>query len=162
MIKRKSTAKRTNGKFKFGEPFDQPRTAIQRMRSVVGAYLYMREEAINDIFIDQVNRIGTQLGNLENAVAKTPRTVGRTSSTPDADGRLPERTRLNDEYNDKKLITQTQINQEKDETKLKSLGQEEKLREDMKDYIAKLQDQWAKAKDWPKPEWNAQTVPAGN
>lgn len=87
IIKRKSTALKKKGsrkgKLAFGEPLDQPRAAIQRMRSVVGAYLYLKEKKVNKIFVDQVNRIGAQLENLENQLAKTPKFVKRKYDDPD-------------------------------------------------------------------------------
>lgn len=78
LIKRKSRAKHTSvrlkGQLKYPNVLEQPRVAIQRMRAVVGALLYMTDTEVNRIFIDQVNRIGTQLENLENALAENPRT----------------------------------------------------------------------------------------
>lgn len=86
MIKRQSTKKRNSGsrrgQLTFGEPLDQPIAAIQRMRTVVGAYLYLKEQKVNQIFINQVNRIGTQLENIEKQLAKTPRTALRKYDDP--------------------------------------------------------------------------------
>jgi hypothetical protein len=54
---------------------NQPRVAIQRMRSVVGTFLYLKEKKVNEIFIKQVDRIGAQLEIMEHALSKTPRTM---------------------------------------------------------------------------------------
>ncbi|KAH7385735.1 hypothetical protein BKA66DRAFT_461898 [Pyrenochaeta sp. MPI-SDFR-AT-0127] len=202
MIKRKSTKKERKGskkgKLKHGDFHEQPRVAIQRMRSVVGTFLYMKEKRVNDIFIAQVDRIGYQLENIENALAKNPRTVERKYSEPDENGnykrvvtfrnwepqKLKEKwfeymdkvyekankkgqdfmrenlKRLNDEYNNGKLIKQADVDKERDKDKQNELKVEKQLRDDMKDYISKLEAKWAAAKDWPKPKWNAQ-APSG-
>jgi hypothetical protein len=154
----------------------------------------MKETKVNKIFIDQVNRIGAQLENIENALAKTPRTVERDSATPDKTGQYKKRTvkfhgwepqklkekwfaymddvyaranqkgedfmkknlaRLKAEYNDKKLIKQADINKEKNKERQNELKLEKRLRDDMKEYIPKLEAQWDRAKDWPKPKWNS-------
>ncbi|KAF2463814.1 uncharacterized protein BDR25DRAFT_362485 [Lindgomyces ingoldianus] len=194
LIKRKSTKKRSKGAKKgqltFGEPHEQPRTAIQRMRAVVGAYLYMKEKKVDEIFVAQVDRIGAQLEYIENALAKNPKTVEREGEM-DGQGQIETRIvtfdkwvpqklkekwfaymdnvyanankkgqdfmkdnlkRLNDEYNDKKLIKQADVDREKNKERQNELKLEKKLREDMKDYIPKLEAQWAKAKNWPKPK----------
>jgi len=83
--------KRQHKNAKYGKPHEQPRAAIQRMRLVVGTYLYMRETEVNKIFVDQVNRIGNQLENLENALARNPKTVTRKGSTPNAQGVIEDR-----------------------------------------------------------------------
>jgi hypothetical protein len=80
-IKRTSTRKRKS-KLVMGEWNKQPRTVLQRMRAVVGAYLYLKEPKVNDIFIKQVDRIGQQLENLENALAKQPRIAERKVKDP--------------------------------------------------------------------------------
>lgn len=198
IIKRTSTKKRRSGRKKgqlaFGEPHEQPRTALQRLRAVVGVYLYMKEKKVNDIFIDQVNRIGAQLEHIENALAKSPRTVERETAEPDENNVYQKRTvtfnkwtplklkekwfaymdsvyenankkgqdfmkdnikRLKDEYNDGKTIKQADIDKEKNKDKQNELKLEKKVREDMKEYIPKLEAQWTKAKDWAKPKWNS-------
>ena len=203
MIKRKSTKKRSKGAKKgqlaFGEPHEQPRTAIQRLRAVVGAYLYVKEKKVNDIFVAQVDRIGAQLEHIENALAKSPRTVKRDDGKPDAQGIIRERLvtfkyvplklkpkwfaymdnvyenankkaqgfmednlkKLNDEYNDGRLIKQADVDKEKNKDKQNELKLEKQLRDDMKDYISKLEAQWAKTKDWSKPKWNSPAPAAG-
>jgi len=60
---------------KWPVPHDQPRVAIQRMRSVVGAFRYLKEDEVNEIFIKQVVRIGAQLEIMEQALSKHPRTI---------------------------------------------------------------------------------------
>jgi DNA-binding transcriptional regulator GbsR (MarR family) len=70
--------------------------------------------------------------------------------------------RLKEEYADAKKITQAQVDKEKDNYSQAKIIAEKKLREDMLDYISRLEASCAKAKDWPKPKWNAGgTVAAG-
>lgn len=188
MIKRTSKKKHEKKKnkegLKFGEPHEQPRVAIQRMRSIVGAYIYLKEKRVNTIFVNQVNRIGQQLENIERALPNNPRIVEKTR---------PERTvtyaawkylnlrkkwfehmnevyerannkaqdfmninmkRLKEEYNDGKMLKQSDIDKEKDKDKREAMGLEKDLREAMKVYIDKLEKEWSKVKDWPKPKWN--------
>ena len=86
IIKGESTAKRSGkkkGQSKFGKPHEQPRVAVQRLRAVIGVYLYMKETKINDIFSAQVDRIGIQLENIENSLMKSPRTMEKDASEPD-------------------------------------------------------------------------------
>lgn len=82
IIKRESK-KRKRGALKFGEPHNQPREALQRMRSIVGAYLYFTEKKVDAIFVAQVDRIGDMLENLEKALAENPRIVEREGETVD-------------------------------------------------------------------------------
>lgn len=91
IIRRESTDKRTKGT-KKGQPHEQPRVAIQRMRDVVGVYLYMKEKNVSQIFIDQVDRIDAQIENIENALEKSPRTAVRKSNEPKPDGKFEKRT----------------------------------------------------------------------
>jgi len=88
MIKR-ANASKEKGELRLGPPLEQPRKAVQRMRAVIGAFLYMKEDKINKIFIDQVDRIGAQLEHLENALAENPRKVKRT--TKKEDGKVEDR-----------------------------------------------------------------------
>ncbi|KAH7131858.1 hypothetical protein B0J11DRAFT_503048 [Dendryphion nanum] len=67
---------------KFPNPFEQPRVAIQRIRAVVGFYLYMNEKKIDDILVAQVDRIGAQLENIEKALSNNPRIVKRNRKNP--------------------------------------------------------------------------------
>jgi hypothetical protein len=202
LIKRKSKDKHKNGRkkgqVKWPDPNQQPRVAIQRMRSVVGALLYMTNNKVNQIFVNQVDRIGAQLDNIENALPKTPRT--KMKKVKGADNKEVEITvtfnkwehldlkkkwfdymdgvytrandkanafmktnfkELNDEYDSKKMIKQDDINKEKDKDKQKKMKEEKKLRDDMKDYIAKLETEWTKANNWSKPKWNSKTPEAG-
>lgn len=198
LIERKNTDKEKKGKNKgkpaYGEPHEQPRVAIQRMRAVVGAYLYLKEEKVDKIFVAQVDRIGAQLEHLENALAKTPRTVMRKEKEPNAQGIVEDRPvtynkwesqklkekwfaymdgvyknadkkaqefmkvnleRLNNEYDNKKMIDQKDVDKEKSKDKQTEMKNEKKLRENMKDYIPKLEAAWKNAKNWSKPKWNA-------
>lgn len=204
MIKRKSTKKRQKGtkkgKLTFGEAHEQPRAAIQRMRAIVGAYLYMKEDKVNRIFVAQVDRIGAQLENIENALTKSPRTVKRNDGIPDTNGIIQSRLvvynkwehlklkekwfsymdnvyenankkgqafmsvnlkRLQNEYNDNKKIQQSDIDKEKNKERQTELKLEKQLRDNMSDYIPKLEAQWTKAKDWGKPKWNSQSGSTG-
>ncbi|KAF2686380.1 hypothetical protein K458DRAFT_387388 [Lentithecium fluviatile CBS 122367] len=181
--------KRINSEAKKA-PLAQPRIAIQRLRIVVGAFLYMKEKKVNDNLVDQVDRIGAQLEILENALAKKPRTVEREEAEPDQNGvywkrivtfknwtplKLKEMwfaymdgiyknanvkttafmdanlAKLKTEYSDQKLIKQEQVEKEKDNKKKEELASEKKLRDDMKGYIAKLEEHCDKSKNWPKP-----------
>ncbi|KAH5090123.1 hypothetical protein HBI38_042970 [Parastagonospora nodorum] len=85
LIQRTNTDKftRRGPKFRqrvYPDPFEQPRVVIHRLRSAVGTLLYMQEPEINKIFIAQVDRIGAQLENLENALQKNPRKVNKKNS----------------------------------------------------------------------------------
>ncbi|KAH4055823.1 hypothetical protein HBI26_186480 [Parastagonospora nodorum] len=85
LIQRTNTDKftRRGPKFRqrvYPDPFEQPRVVIHRLRSAVGTLLYMQEPEINKIFIAQVDRIGAQLENLENALQKDPRKVNKKNS----------------------------------------------------------------------------------
>jgi hypothetical protein len=193
LIKRTNNQKLKDKKTpKYPKVHDQPRVALQRMRSVVGAYLYLTEDKVNKIFIDQVDRIGAQLEIMEQALSKTART-----SDKGGRGSGPSRTvtfnkwtplklkekwfaymddvyenankkgqnfmkdnikRLKDEYDDGKKITQAQVDKEKTQDEKNKKAAEKKLREDMPDYISKLEAAWLKAKDWPRPKWNAARV----
>jgi hypothetical protein len=64
LIQRTNKEKKA-GKVKYPDPYEQPRVAIQRLRSTVGAFLYLKEDKVNEIFIAQVDRIGAQLEALE-------------------------------------------------------------------------------------------------
>lgn len=172
---------------KYGEPHEQPRVVIQRMRSVVGAYLYMTDKRVNTIFVNQVNRIGEQLERLEQALPKHPRVVkkgGRgqperiVTYSPwkylnlqkkwyvhmdEVYNRADKKAqtfmetnlkRLKDEYSDGKMLKQSDVDKEKDKDKQKTLRLEKELREAMKPYIEKLEKEWTKTKNWPKPQWN--------
>jgi hypothetical protein len=174
IIKRKSTTKNAQGKKKgqlrFGEPTEQPRVAIQRLRAVLGAYLYMKEKNIDDIFVAQVDRIGAQLEHIENALTVNPRKMVKKAGgkrTVILNKWVPQKlkekrfvymddvyefadkkaqdfmkdnlARLKTEYNDGKLIQDADIKKEKDKDKQNELKLEKKLREDMKDYIPKLE-----------------------
>jgi hypothetical protein len=59
--------------------------------------------------------------------------------------------RLNNEYDNSKMIKQDVIDNEKDDNKREDLKSEKLLRENMKDYIPKLEAEWKKVKDWDKP-----------
>jgi hypothetical protein len=80
IIERRSKKKRKNGQLSYGTTYNQPRTAVQRLRAVVGAYIYLKEKNVNNIFIAQVDRIGAQLEHLENALATQPRTMEKKGS----------------------------------------------------------------------------------
>ncbi|KAI8937308.1 hypothetical protein NX059_006515 [Plenodomus lindquistii] len=173
------------------EPLEQPKAAVQRLRNVIGAYLYLKEPRVNNIFVAQVDRIGAQLQNIENTLKVRPRSMPKLDPTrivnwsPWKPLGLKEKwfvymnerydtahsksqkfmkdniERLNAEYNDAKLIKQADIDKVDDKKKKQALQDEKKLREDMKDIIKKLEDEWAKTKDWPRPKWNAAAqVPA--
>lgn len=173
---------------KYGSPYEQPRIAIQRMRSLVGGYIYMNDKRVNTIFVNQVNRIGQKLENLEQALPKNPRKVTRgRKGGPDhrvvtydpwkyldlekkwykymddiydrANKKGQEfmntnLKRLKEEYNDGKMLKQSEIDKEKDPKRRADLKAEKELREAMKVYIDKLDKEWSKWKNWPKPEWN--------
>jgi hypothetical protein len=160
------------------------------MRSVVGAYMYMKEKTVDDIFVAQVNRMGAQLEIIENALAKAPRIMHR-GGRNDANKaerdvpfhkwtplKLKEKwfvyqddvyhrankkglafmkdnlERLKKEYPDSKKIKQADVDKETTKAAKEAKAAEKKLREDMPDYITKLEAAWTKAKDWPKPKWN--------
>jgi hypothetical protein len=80
--------KREARKSKWPKVLDQPKVAIQRMRYVVGAYLYMKDEKVDKIFVAQVDRIGAQLENIENALAETPITIKKQDEMPNEQGIL--------------------------------------------------------------------------
>jgi hypothetical protein len=61
----------------FGEPHEQPRAALQRLRAVVGAFIYLKEKKVDDIFVAQVDRIGAQLEHLETALSTQPREMDK-------------------------------------------------------------------------------------
>jgi len=65
--------------------------------------------------------------------------------------------RLNKEYpdKDKDKISQTEVDNEKDGKVKSGKAAERKLRQEMPGYIRNLEAAWSKAKDWPKPKWNA-------
>jgi hypothetical protein len=169
---------------KYGQPNDQPRIAIQKLRSVVGAFIYMTDDRVNTIFINQVNRIGQQLENLELALNKNPRKVKKRNDDREVQldpwkhldlrkkwfeymddvyenankkGReFMEKNikRLKDEYNDAKMLKQSDIDKEKDSKKQNEMKDQKALRETMKIYVDNLDKEWTKRKDWPKPKWN--------
>ena len=66
---------------KYGDPVEQPRVAIQRMRSVVGGFIYLNEKTVNTIFVNQVNRIDKQIENLERILPNYPRKMSKTDPT---------------------------------------------------------------------------------
>ncbi|KAF2180484.1 hypothetical protein K469DRAFT_753193 [Zopfia rhizophila CBS 207.26] len=67
---------------KYGTALEQPREAIQRLRAVVGAFKYMQESKIKEIFVEEKNRIGKMIGNLDTALPNNPRKIkgGRNSN----------------------------------------------------------------------------------
>jgi hypothetical protein len=190
LIQRTNKEKKA-GKVKYPDPYEQPRVAIQRLRSTVGAFLYLKEDKVNEIFIAQVDRIGAQLEALEQALAKNPRKTkagrgkGSTEVTFDAWKPMDLRSkwfkymdsvyesandkgvkfmednikRLKAEYNDAKKITQADVDKENNPDEKKKKAAEKTLRDDMSGYITKLEAAWLKAKDWPKPKWNAKNTP---
>ncbi|KAH7400509.1 hypothetical protein DE146DRAFT_780973 [Phaeosphaeria sp. MPI-PUGE-AT-0046c] len=165
-------------------PHEQPRAVIQRMRSVVGAYKYLTDKRVNTIFVDQVNRIGQQLERLEQALSRNPRIQSKRNPErivqyapwkylslekkwyeymddvyKRADKKAQElmavnMKRLKEEYTDAKMLKQSDVDKEKDKDKREALELEKNLREAMKVYIDKLEQEWSKTKDWPKPKWN--------
>ncbi|KAH7079796.1 hypothetical protein FB567DRAFT_129220 [Paraphoma chrysanthemicola] len=177
-------------KKKRTQPHDQPRVALQRMRAVVGAYLYFTDDRVNKIFVDQVDRIGNRLELLEAALSKNPRAAQRenpqrivmynswkplklkekwytymddvyeTANNKGTKFMKDNIKRLRDEYTDAKRISQAQVDKENDKDKQKVLANEKKLRDDMPDYISKLEAAWSLAQNWPKPKWNAAANPS--
>ena len=65
-----------NGKVIIAEA-NQPREAIQRMRSVVGVFKYMQEPRIETIFKDEKVRIGAVIDGIDQTLPNYPRTVGK-------------------------------------------------------------------------------------
>lgn len=67
---------------KKGNKVQDTREAIQRIRSVIGVFLYMKEPEIAKIFKEEKERIGKVLDAIDKELPKTPRIKGKVTFTP--------------------------------------------------------------------------------
>jgi hypothetical protein len=154
---------------------DQPREAIQRIRSVIGAFKYMQEDEIKKIFVAEKTRIGAVLDGLDKSLPSHPRVIGTKKFTPwktlgmgakwnkymddvfenakkkgakfvDDNIKL-----LKDEYQSNDAKDRAKDNAKKTQKERNEIKEWAKLRQDIDDMIPKLEQAWKDAKDWKKP-----------
>ncbi|KAF1840458.1 uncharacterized protein K460DRAFT_296911 [Cucurbitaria berberidis CBS 394.84] len=134
------------------QPQDSPRVAIQRIRSVVGAFKYMQEKEVVKIFKDEKVRIGVVIDGIDKNLPKTPRVSGTKKYTPwKTLGLGAKWDRLKDEYTSQKAKDAAKDDDKKTPKERNEIAEWAKLREDIEKIIPKLEAEWNKAKGWTKP-----------
>lgn len=69
---------------------EEQEEAILRLRQTVGTFLYLGEKKVDEILVKQVDRIGEQLENIENALVKKPRKEKRKGPLNPATNAAPD------------------------------------------------------------------------
>ncbi|KAF1978273.1 hypothetical protein BU23DRAFT_654827 [Bimuria novae-zelandiae CBS 107.79] len=73
----KSATKVKNQEKAAGEFVDTAKTALTKLKALLGARKYMRDQKVSDIFGRQVENIRKMLDDIDNEMPKHPRTPGR-------------------------------------------------------------------------------------
>jgi hypothetical protein len=155
---------------------DAANKAITRIRSVIGAFHYLKEKEIADILKKEKVRVGLVLDGIDKELPKNPRKDGNNAAykpwktlglgakwntymdgvyktAKDKGTKFVDENikRLKDEYESKKAKDDAKDDDNKSKDERNKIKEWAKLREDVEKSIKELEKQWKEAKDWAKP-----------
>jgi hypothetical protein len=158
-----------------GPAVDQPRKAIQRIKAVIGVFIYMQETRVNAIFKAEKVRIGSVLDGIDKNLPKTPRIEGNKQFTPWKTLGLGAKwdkymddvfktaknkgtkfvedniKLLKEEYTSKEAKDKAKDDKKKTKKERDEIKEWAVLCENIEKMIIKLEETWKKTKDWKKP-----------